>query len=38
MGIKLAMNENMIISVDYGFAASRNDGSTGLYIALGYLY
>ncbi len=38
MGIKLAMNENMILSVDYGFAASANDGSTGLYIGLGYLY
>lgn len=38
LGIKLAMNENMILSVDYGFAASANDGSTGLYIGLGYLY
>lgn len=38
LGIKLAMNENMIISVDYGFAGSANDGSTGLYIGLGYLY
>lgn len=38
MGIKLAMNENMILSVDYGFAGSKNDGSTGLYIGLGYLY
>ena len=38
MGIKLAMNENMIISVDYGFAGSKNDGSTGLYIALGYIF
>ncbi|MDZ7796386.1 MAG: BamA/TamA family outer membrane protein [Candidatus Marinimicrobia bacterium] len=38
MGIKLAMNQNMILSVDYGFAADKNDGSTGLYIGLGYLY
>lgn len=38
LGIKLAMNENMILSVDYGFAGSQNDGSTGLYIGLGYLY
>ncbi len=38
LGIKLAMNENMILSVDYGFAGSPNDGSTGLYIGLGYLY
>jgi hypothetical protein len=38
LGVKLAMNENMILSVDYGFAGSSNDGSTGLYIGLGYLY
>ncbi|MCK4814054.1 MAG: BamA/TamA family outer membrane protein [Candidatus Marinimicrobia bacterium] len=38
MGIKLAMNQNMILAVDYGFAGSSNDGSTGLYIGLGYLY
>lgn len=38
MGIKLAMNQNIILSVDYGFAANKNDGSSGLYIALGYLY
>lgn len=38
LGIKLAMNENMILSVDYGFAGSSNDGGTGLYIGLGYLY
>ncbi len=38
LGIKLAMNENMILAVDYGFAGSENDGSTGLYIGLGYLY
>ena len=38
LGIKLAMNENMILAVDYGFAGSSNDGSTGLYIGLGYLY
>jgi outer membrane protein assembly factor BamA len=38
MGIKLAMNQNMILSVDYGFAGNPNDGTTGLYIGLGYLY
>lgn len=38
MGLKVAMNENIIVSVDYGIAADANDGTTGIYIGLGYLY
>jgi len=37
-GFRIALNENFIIAVDYGMAADGQDGSSGLYIGLGYLY
>jgi len=37
-GLRIAMNENFIIAVDYGMAASEKDGSSGLYIGLNYLF
>lgn len=37
-GLRIALNENFIIAVDYGMAADEQDGSSGLYIGLGYLY
>jgi len=37
-GFRIALNENFIIAVDYGMAADEQDGSSGLYIGLGYLY
>jgi len=37
-GFRIALNENFIIAVDYGLAADKQDGSSGLYIGLGYLY
>lgn len=37
-GLRIAMNENFIISVDYGRAASKQDGNSGLYIGLDYLF
>jgi len=37
-GLKIAMNQNFIISFDYGRAASEQDGSTGMYIGLNYLF
>ncbi|MFH1851848.1 MAG: BamA/TamA family outer membrane protein [Candidatus Neomarinimicrobiota bacterium] len=37
-GLRIALNENFIIAVDYGMAADKQDGSSGLYIGLGYLY
>lgn len=38
MGLKIALNENFIISVDYGMAKDPRDGSSGLYIGLDYLF
>jgi len=37
-GFRIALNENFIISVDYGMASDEQDGTSGLYIGLGYLY
>jgi len=37
-GIRIALNENFIVSADYGIAADPQDGTSGLYIGLGYLY
>jgi hypothetical protein len=37
-GLRIAMNENFIISVDYGLAADKQDGKSGMYIGLNYLF
>jgi len=37
-GLRIALNENFIIAVDYGMASDVQDGNSGLYIGLGYLY
>jgi len=37
-GLRIAMNENFIISVDYGMAADEQDGNSGMYIGLNYLF
>lgn len=37
-GLRIALNENFIVAVDYGMAKDAQDGNSGLYIGLGYLY
>jgi len=37
-GLRIAMNENFIIKVDYGLAADKRDGTSGMYIGLNYLF
>ncbi len=37
-GLKIAMNENFILSVDFAKALNKQDGNTGLYIMLGYMF
>ncbi|MFC1565345.1 BamA/TamA family outer membrane protein [Candidatus Neomarinimicrobiota bacterium] len=37
-GFRIALNENFIIAIDYGMAGDEQDGNSGLYIGLGYLY
>jgi outer membrane protein assembly factor BamA len=38
MGLRAALNQNFIVALDYGFAADKQDGSSGMYIGLGYLF
>jgi hypothetical protein len=37
-GLRIAMNENFIIRLDYGLAADDRDGKSGMYIGLNYLF
>lgn len=37
-GLRIVMNENFVISCDFGKASNPQDGSTGLYIGLNYLF
>ncbi|MDD4757243.1 MAG: BamA/TamA family outer membrane protein [Prolixibacteraceae bacterium] len=37
-GIRIVMNQNFIVAVDYGMAADKRDGDSGLYIGLNYLF
>jgi hypothetical protein len=37
-GLRIVMNQNFIIAVDYGMVASEQDGTSGLYIGLNYLF
>lgn len=38
LGLRIAMNENFIISMDYGMAADERDGGSGFYMGLNYLF
>jgi len=37
-GLKIAMNENFILSADYGVATKAQDGNNGFYINMNYLF
>lgn len=37
-GLRIALNENFILAVDYGFALKPQDGARGLYINIGNLF
>ena len=37
-GVRFVMNQNFIIAVDFGKAFNDQDGNTGLYIGLNYLF
>ncbi len=37
-GLRIAMNQNFILAVDYGLAGDKRDGDNGLYINLGFLF
>jgi hemolysin activation/secretion protein len=38
LGLRIAINRNFIVAVDYGKAFDDRDGSTGMYIGLNYLF
>lgn len=38
IGLKVGWNENFIISADFGKAFDKQDGNTGFYIGLNYLF
>lgn len=37
-GLRIVMNENFVIAADYGVAANKQDGTSGMYIGLNYLF
>ena len=37
-GIRFGLNENFIVAVDYGKALNSQDGSSGMYIGLNWLF
>lgn len=37
-GLRIAMNQNFVIALDYGMVADERDGDSGLYIGLNYLF
>lgn len=37
-GLRIVMNQNFIVAVDYGMAANEQDGTKGLYIGLNYMF
>lgn len=37
-GLRIVMNENFIIAADYGMTPNRQDGTSGMYIGLNYLF
>jgi len=38
LGIKLAMNENFVVSGEYAMSFDKNYGASGLYVLIGYLF
>ncbi len=38
IGARCAINENFILAMDYGMASDKQDGTSGIYIDLNYLF
>ncbi|MDZ7604011.1 MAG: BamA/TamA family outer membrane protein [Cyclobacteriaceae bacterium] len=38
IGLKFGLNDNFIVSFDYGMATDKRDGDTGLYINMNWLF
>ena len=37
-GLRIVMNENFVIAADFGKAFNEQDGNSGFYIGLNYLF
>jgi hypothetical protein len=37
-GLRVVMNYNFVIAMDYGIATDKQDGDSGIYIGLNYLF
>ncbi len=37
-GLRFSYDQNMIVAIDYGLANDKQDGSSGLYIGMGWLF
>ena len=37
-GLHIALNQNFIVAVDYGLALNEQDGDSGIYIGLDFLF
>ena len=37
-GLRLVMNYNFVVAMDYGIATNKQDGDSGIYIGLNYLF
>jgi outer membrane protein assembly factor BamA len=38
LGLHIVLNENFVVAFNYGFALDKQDGDTGMYIGLNFLY
>jgi hypothetical protein len=38
LGLRVAINENFIVTVDYGMSLNRQDGTSGLYVGIGNIF
>ena len=38
VGLRIVMNQNFVIAADFGKALDPQDGKTGIYIGLNYLF
>lgn len=38
LGLKIALNDNFVVSADWGKALSDNDGESGFYVQMNYLF
>ncbi len=38
IGLKISLNANFVVSADWGKALNKNDGESGFYVQMNYLF